>query len=70
MLKYYIGYPVIRTLSMCSRSSRRVYCSAASLSFARKRDLGALILSTNRGVLSDATAVKLNVGGEILVRVN
>lgn len=69
-LKYFKGYPVIRNFTMCSRPGRRVYCPVGGLKFARKKEFGILIISTNKGVMSDMQAVKHKVGGEIIARVN
>lgn len=67
-LKYYEGEPVIRRLRRISRPGRRVYSGIADLPKVRN-GLGISILSTPRGVLSDAEARKAHVGGEILCEV-
>ncbi len=67
-LKYHDGYPVIREISRVSRPGRRVYSSIKELP--RVYDgLGISILSTPRGVMSDAAARAANVGGEVLCQV-
>ena len=67
-LKYHEGKPVIHTISRVSRPGRRVYSKMKDLP--RYYDgLGIAILSTPRGVMSDAQARLSNVGGEILCRV-
>ncbi|MCW5696520.1 MAG: 30S ribosomal protein S8 [Bauldia sp.] len=67
-LKYYDGQPVIREIERISRPGRRVYASVKNLP--RVKDgLGVSILSTPKGVMSDAEARDANVGGEVLCRV-
>lgn len=67
-LKYHEGEPVIRDISRVSRPGRRVYSRISELP--RSFDgLGIAILSTPRGIMSDAEARQENVGGEILCRV-
>ena len=67
-LKYYDGEPVIREVERVSRPGRRVYASVRNIP--RVNDgLGVSILSTPKGVMSDADARENNVGGEVLCRV-
>jgi len=68
-LKYdYQGNPVIGSLQRVSRPGLRVYVSSGDIP--RVLDgLGISILSTSKGVISNKTAQKLNVGGEILCEV-
>ena len=67
-LKYHEGDPVIREISRVSKPGRRVYSKIKDLM--RVYDgLGISILSTPRGVLSDAEARDANVGGEVLCKV-
>lgn len=67
-LKYYEGEPVIRSISRVSRPGQRVYSGIKDLPKVRN-GLGIAILSTPRGVMSDADARAANVGGEVLCRV-
>ncbi len=67
-LKYYEGEPVIRELNRVSRPGRRVYSSISELPKVYD-GLGISILSTPRGVMSDAEARTANVGGEVLCKV-
>ena len=67
-LKYQEGEPVIRTLSRVSKPGRRVYSSVSDLPRVHN-GLGISIVSTPKGVLSDAEAREGNVGGEILCTV-
>ncbi|MBB3992710.1 small subunit ribosomal protein S8 [Sulfitobacter undariae] len=67
-LKYYEGEPVIRELKRVSKPGRRVYMAAQDLPSVRQ-GLGVSIVSTPRGVMSDASARAANVGGEVLCTV-
>jgi len=67
-LKYYEGAPVIRTLKRVSTPGRRVYSSVRELERVHN-GLGISIVSTPKGVLSDAEARSENVGGEVLCTV-
>ena len=67
-LKYYDGAPVITEIKRVSTPGRRVYSSVKDLPQVRN-GLGISILSTSKGVMSDAAAREANVGGEILCRV-
>jgi small subunit ribosomal protein S8 len=67
-LKYFEGQPAIRHVARVSKPGRRVYSGAKDLPRVRN-GLGITIISTPRGVLSDAEARDQNVGGEILAEV-
>jgi small subunit ribosomal protein S8 len=67
-LKYHNGEPVIRELKRVSKPGRRVYAGVKELPSVYN-GLGIAILSTPRGVLSDAEAREMRVGGEILCTV-
>jgi small subunit ribosomal protein S8 len=67
-LKYHNGEPVIREIHRVSKPGRRVYSAVRDLPRVYN-GLGISILSTPRGVLSDAEARQANVGGEILCKV-
>ncbi len=67
-LKYYDGKPVIREINRVSRPGCRIYSKIKDLPKVYD-GLGISILSTPRGVLSDAEAREANVGGEILCSV-
>jgi small subunit ribosomal protein S8 len=67
-LKYFDGEPVIAEISRISTPGRRVYSSIGDLKPV-KNGLGISILSTPKGVMSDAAARAENVGGEVLCRV-
>ena len=68
LLKYYEGQPVIKEIKRVSKPGRRVYSRAISIPKV-KNGLGLAILSTSKGVMSDAEALKNNLGGEIICRV-
>jgi small subunit ribosomal protein S8 len=67
-LKYYEGTPVIRELKRVSKPGRRVYMSVKDIPSVRQ-GLGVSIVSTSKGVMSDAAARSANVGGEVLCTV-
>ncbi|MCR4281863.1 MAG: 30S ribosomal protein S8 [Bauldia sp.] len=67
-LKYYDDEPVIRDIERISRPGRRVYASVKNIPRVAN-GLGVSILSTPKGVMSDAEARDQNVGGEVLCRV-
>ncbi len=67
-LKYYEGTPVIHEIRRISTPGRRVYMGARDLPSVRQ-GLGVSIVSTPRGVMSDANARSANVGGEVLCTV-
>ena len=67
-LKYHEGAPVIREIARVSKPGRRVYSKIKDLRRTYS-GLGIAILSTPRGVMSDAEARAANVGGEVLCRV-
>ncbi len=67
-LKYFDGEPVIAEIARVSKPGRRVYSSIKDLK-PIKNGLGISILSTPKGVMSDAAARDQNVGGEVLCRV-
>ena len=64
-LKYYEGEPVIRELKRVSKPGRRVYMGVNDIPSVRQ-GLGVSIVSTSKGVMSDANARAANVGGEVL----
>ena len=66
-LKYHEGEPVIREISRISKPGRRVYAGIKDLPRVYN-GLGISVLSTPRGVMSDAEARAANVGGEVLCR--
>jgi len=67
-LKYYEGDPVISHIKRVSKPGRRVYSSVSDLPSVRN-GLGISVVSTPKGVMSDAAAHEANVGGEVLFQV-
>jgi len=67
-LKYYEGSPVIREIKRVSTPGRRVYMNVQDIPQVRQ-GLGVSIVSTSKGVMSDANARQANVGGEVLCTV-
>lgn len=67
-LKYHNGEPVIRELRRVSKPGRRVYSAVKDLPKVYN-GLGIAVLSTPRGVMSDAEAREAQVGGEVLCMV-
>ncbi|HVI97693.1 MAG TPA: 30S ribosomal protein S8 [Sphingomonas sp.] len=67
-LKYFEGQPAIKHVARVSKPGRRVYSGSKELPRVQN-GLGITIVSTPRGVLSDAEARDQNVGGEVLAEV-
>ena len=67
-LKYFEGEPVIREVKRVSKPGRRVYMGVKDIPSVRN-GLGISIVSTPKGVMSDANARAANVGGEVLCTV-
>ena len=67
-LKYANGQPAIREIKRVSKPGRRVYSGVAELETVAN-GLGVAILSTPKGVMSDAKAREENVGGEVLCNI-
>ncbi len=57
--------PAIQGIRRVSKPGRRYYVGTDNIPYVRK-GLGVAILSTNKGILSDAEARKQRVGGEVL----
>ena len=67
-LKYFNGQPAIKEISRVSTPGRRVYSPVRDLKTVAN-GLGVAILSTPKGVMSDARAKEENVGGEVICNV-
>ena len=67
-LKYFEGRPAIQHIARISKPGRRVYSGSKELPRVRN-GLGITIVSTPKGVLSDAEAREQNAGGEVLAEV-
>ncbi|MGD8251321.1 MAG: 30S ribosomal protein S8 [Desulfobacterales bacterium] len=73
VLRVYLKYspphkPVIYNLERVSKPSRRVYVKSKDLKPVFN-GMGISILSTSKGIMTDKTAKRENVGGEILCNV-
>ena len=67
-LKYVNNESVIHEITRVSKPSRRIYANVTSI----KPVIGGLgisVLTTNKGLLTDKTAKKMRVGGEIICTV-
>jgi len=64
-LKYFEGKPVIETIKRVSRSGLRQYRGKDELPKVLA-GLGISIISTSKGIMTDAQARQLGVGGEVL----
>ena len=62
------GSSVINELKRVSKSGRRVYKGASELKNF-KNGYGTIVVSTNKGIISNNDAYKTNVGGEVLCTV-
>jgi len=67
-LKYHQGKPVIEDIQRISRPGFRQYTGADEIPHV-KGGLGVIILSTNKGVMTDRAARSAGVGGEVLCTV-
>jgi small subunit ribosomal protein S8 len=65
VLKYYEGKPVIERLQRVSRSGLRQYRGKEALPKVLG-GLGIAIISTSKGIMTDAQARQQGVGGEVL----
>jgi len=62
------GQPVIQGIELVSRQSRRVYVEATGVPRVLG-GLGAAILSTSKGLMTDRDARRRHIGGEVVCRV-
>ena len=67
-LRYYQGRPVIEEISRMSRPGLRQYKNKDEIPRV-KGGLGVVILSTNKGVMTDRAARAQGVGGELICSV-
>jgi len=68
-LKYFEGKAVIEELKRVSRPGLRIYKSAEELPKI-KNGLGVAVISTSKGLMSDRSARKAGVGGEVICYVS
>lgn len=64
-LKYRDGEPAIKEIKRISKPGRRVYTTIADMPRIYN-GMGIAIVSTSKGVMSDAEARLANIGGELL----
>ena len=67
-LKYYEGKPVIKELKRVSRPGLREYVNHKNIPQV-KGGLGVAIISTSKGLLTDAKAREAGLGGEVICSV-
>ena len=67
-LAYHKNAPVINKIQVISKPGRRVYCGVEDIPNVFN-GLGMIVLSTSKGILFDYEAKKLNIGGELLLRI-
>ena len=67
-LKYVNNESVIHEITRVSKPSRRVYAGVGNMKPVIG-GLGVSVLTTNKGLLTDKTAKKLHIGGEIICTV-
>ena len=65
LLKYYQNQPTIRKIKRISTPSTRIYANLNTL-WKLQNGFGSLILSTTKGLMTDETARRLQIGGEVL----
>ncbi|MDH3325758.1 MAG: 30S ribosomal protein S8 [Gammaproteobacteria bacterium] len=68
-LKYFEGRAVIEQIKRVSRPGLRIYKSADELPKI-KNGLGVAVISTSKGIMTDRTARKAGVGGEVICYVS
>lgn len=67
-LTYTAGEPKVQGVQRVSRLSKRIYKKAKDIRVF-KNGYGNIILSTPKGILTEAEAKKANVGGEVLFKI-
>lgn len=67
-LKYYKGNPVIEEINRISAPGCRIYARSDDLPSVRG-GLGVALISTSKGVMTDKSARRLQIGGEVLCTV-
>jgi len=69
LLKYFKGSGLIQEFKSISKSSRRIYATVPTL-IKQQTNQGCFIISTNKGIMVDKKAISLNLGGEVLCKIN
>ncbi|MCS7176024.1 MAG: 30S ribosomal protein S8 [Candidatus Kapabacteria bacterium] len=67
-LRYVNGRPALREIVRVSKPGRRIYAGVKELPRVYN-GLGIAIVSTSRGVMTDAEARRLGIGGEVICKV-
>lgn len=67
-LAYHNNVPVINKIQVISKPGKRVYSNVDDIPKVYN-GLGMIILSTSKGILFDYEARKLNIGGELLLKI-
>ena len=67
-LRYVDGLPAITGIERVSKPGRRLYAGKDTIP-ASLNGYGITIVSTNKGILTDKEAKKLNVGGELICKI-
>lgn len=68
-LKYFEGKPVIEEIKRVSRPGLRVYKGKDEIPQV-KDGLGIMVVSTNKGIMTDRAARAAGIGGEILCEIS
>lgn len=68
-LKYYGEFPIVRRFTRYSTFSKKVYYTVPVLVREFRRS-DFVIMSTVYGIITKTMALDLNVGGEVLVKIN
>ena len=70
VLRYQSGHvPAIRSIKKISKPGCRVYAKAEELPVVLN-NMGVAIISTSKGVMTNRSAKKLNIGGEVICEVS
>lgn len=67
-LKYVEEMPAITGIELISKPGRRLYAGKSEIP-SSLNGYGITIVSTNKGILTDKEAAKLNVGGELICKI-
>lgn len=68
VLSYDNGEPMIHGIERVSKTSKRVYSKAKDVRRVRS-GMGAMIISTPKGIMTDKMAKEQNIGGETLFKI-
>ncbi len=68
-VRYENRVPVLTDILLVSKPSLRIYVGIPEIVKRKRRGMKTLVLSTNKGVLTDKEALKEKTGGELLFEV-